>query len=185
MKMDFDSILYIAVTIVILVISALGSRRKKRAQQVQGPAASQGSGAEQGPATDGDDQIYVTEEDEPAPARQEPVWEQAINPLGRLEKILSGQFPGIESMEGESMEVRVDEEEQILEDIRRRRMEKEEEPAPSLEEIEAADTESGSQSLESLKTIKLEKGDVLELFRDPEDIKKAIIYNEILKRKDW
>jgi hypothetical protein len=178
MKMDFDSILYIVITIVILVISALGSRRKKRAQQVQGPGATQDIRS-----TDSrDDQPYGTEEEEPAPPRQEPAWEQAINPLGRLEKILSGQISGFENLEGESMEVTVDEEEQILEDIRRSRMEEE---AEEVEIETEPEPEPELQSPSPQHTIKRGKGDLLELFKDPDDIKKAIIYNEILKRKDW
>ncbi len=180
MKLDFDSILYIVITIVILVIGALGSRRKKRFQEAQA-ASAQGSDKD----TSGTDQTGSEEETYKRPA-------QTADPLSRLEQFLTGQMPEAYSMEGESLETLEDEEEKILEDIQKSRLEKEEEseeksqelsveePYRIPDEIQAGAIIPGEEGLEyDRKTRKT----LPDLFANTDEIKKAVIYNEILNRK--
>ena len=171
MKLDIDSILYIVITIVILIISGLGSRRRKKARQMQVPGSGPadpgsfepvpGDTMESGPGKSG----YATVKEPRAPAQQ-----QAASPLERLEQFLTGQFPQAESMEGESLEEQVDEEELILEQIRRER----EEP-----EVESPVEEPADYDFETEKT----QEKLPPLFENADEIKKAVIYSEILKRK--
>ena len=189
MKIDFDSILYIVITIVILVISALGSRKKKRLQQVQGHA-SRGTDAYSTDARSADtrkNESYPSDNLEPVQIRQDPVLQQPASPLERLEQILSGQVPRFESMEGESIESIVDEEEQIMEDLRKNRMDEETEKAPEGSETVTEEYEKNPEEMdaESLETMRREKEDLSGLFGSVDDVKKAIIYSEILKRKNW
>ena len=83
--------------------------------------------------------------------------------------------PPYESMEGETMEETVDEEEQILEDIRKRN---EERPAYVTED--ESENESGTESVTSAEMDG--KGNP-EFFKNLDEIKKAVIYSEILNRK--
>ncbi len=90
MKIDIDTIFYIILSIIILVVSGLGSRRRKKAQQMKQPT--------------------------PSPAR--PVTQPrqpALDPFSRLEQILTGQSQ-YGTLEGESLEVLEDEEQMIIDD---------------------------------------------------------------------
>ena len=154
MKIDIESIFFIIISIVILVVSGLGRRRKKQAQKMKNtvPASAQ-------------------------PGRQEPEELEVPNPRGsvmdpfeRLEQILTGQSR-YESMEGESLEVLDDEEEMIIdeeekilaaEDHRQERMR----PDPTAE----TEDEQEKKSVEGL-------------FGDLDEITRAIIYSEILPRR--
>ncbi len=153
MKIDIDSILYIVITIVILVISGLGSRRKKKMQQMKTPAAP-GSGL-----------FEPGETDEPQ-AQQE-----ATNPFERFEQILSGQTPKTWTMEEESPETIVDEEELIPEEIKERTQE---------EETEVWEDKTAK---EEIQTEEPEEKTLPGLFENVNEIKRAVIYNEILNRK--
>lgn len=179
MKMDIDTILYIVITLAILVFSGLSGRKKKRAQMMEAEAKASGEQEEDFYKEDyNEDQAA-----EPAPSN---IFEtlkstgsdlaHSSNPFERLEQILSGQPPVItsmegESMEGESMETLVDEEEQILADIRRRE-ESEPSRAPEIE----PETDIPETNAEGSKGI-------LKLFGNVDEIKKAVIYNEIFNRK--
>lgn len=155
MKINSDSILYIVITIALLVISGLGSRRKKKLQKM-GKSARPGTVSHSvGP-----------KEMDAASVQREP-----MNPFGRLEQILSGQTPVFENMEEESPETIVDEEVQIIEEIRERRQEIE----PEVPEDKTADEYLGIERPEV---------DTLQgLFENVSEIRKAVIYSEILNRK--
>ncbi len=145
MKIDIDSIFYVILMIIILVVSGLGSRRRKRAQQMNKPIP---SGAR--PVTKDPEEIKI-----PQPRRP------ALDPFSRLEQILTGQSP--EVMEDEELTIIDDQEEYLAE------------PVPQQEAHEpdfTAETEDdqGKKSLDGL-------------FRDADEITRAIIYSEILPRK--
>jgi len=95
MKIDIDSIFYIILSIIILVVSGLGSRRKKLRKTL--PSSAQAGTREP--------------EDIAATRPRRPV----IDPFERLEQILTGQSQ-YESMEGESLEVLEDEEQIIMDE---------------------------------------------------------------------
>ena len=90
MKIDIDSIFYIILSIIILAVSGLGSRRRKKAQQIKKPTHSVAR--------------PVTQPRQPA-----------LDPFSRLEQILTGQSP-YGTLEGESPEVMEDEEQMIIDD---------------------------------------------------------------------
>jgi len=177
MKMDIDSILYIVITLAILVFSGLSGRRKKRAQMMEAEAQ----------AAERDDSFTEEyDEDQEVDTVPSNFYEtlkstgssiaQSSNPFERLEQLLGAQSPIItssegESMEGESMETVVDEEEQILADIRRRQ-EAEPSRAPEVE----PETDIPESTAEESKGF-------LKLFGNVDEIKKAVIYSEILNRK--
>lgn len=177
--METDSILYIVITLAILVISGVSGRRKKKAQMMEAEA---NANSRQGEDSD-TEEYYEDQEVEPAPAN---IFEtlkstgsalaQSSNPFEKLEQILSAQRPIItssegESMEGESLETTIDEEEQILEDIRKRR---EAEPSRRPEAEPEMDFHSPKEE---------DKEGLTGLFGNVDEIKKAIIYSEILNRK--
>lgn len=189
MNVDIDSILYIIITIAILAISGLGSRRKKRAQQMQqaaAPPAEQASEESTGQYGGSGPVDPDAENSGPSGSAVRPPFSgPSSNPFEKLEQLLTGQFQdavsqfkapvepeaGPVSMEGESLEVTADEEEMILEHIRRDResLSKDQETEQSKDlEIEADKT--GEDTLPSL-------------FEDVDEIKKAVIYSEILNRK--
>jgi len=95
--------------------------------------------------------------------------------LEKLEQFLTGTASPYKSMEGESMESIVDEEEMILEEIRKDR----EEPVPEISgmEPEVSGTEPEDEPLQ------VTKENPEGFFKGAEDIERAIIYSEILKRK--
>ena len=182
MKADVDSILYIAITIAILVISAISGRKKKRAKQMQATATQQKEEDIFDPVDSESDTYY-----QPDPLRAETTStsQNVQNPFDRLEQFITGQFPQTQSvkespqsameetvsMEGETLETVVDEEEVIMEEIRKSR-------------------ENGYKTIREDKPSEKEyeiglsaKKNPLGLFENTDEIKKAIIYNEILKRK--
>jgi len=170
MKVDIDSILYIVITIVILVISGLGSRKKKRAQQMQAQAQASGA-AEPDPFEPVEDESSDAWDAEPVQSGTDSATQPVPNPLERLEQFISGQFPQAETMEGESLETTVDEEELILEEIRRsREQDKMEVPRETAAEQEE-------------QTEEPEKKGLPPLFDNLDEVKKAIIYSEIMQRK--
>ena len=154
MKIDIDSIFYIVLMIIRLVVSGLSSRRRKQARQMKqaAPSSSQpGTQEAEGMAVPG------------SPGA-------VLDPFERLEQILTGQSR-YETMEGESLEILEDEEQAIIDE--------EEEylaaPVPQQEEkrpMFTADTED-EQGKKSL----------YDLFGDVDEVTRAIIYSEILPRK--
>jgi FtsZ-interacting cell division protein ZipA len=153
MKIDIDSYLYIILMVIILVVSGLGGRRKKRAQKMRPLPSS----AQQG--TRESEDIEVARPRNPV-----------IDPFERLEQILTGQSR-YESMEGESLETLddeeeaiVDEEEKILAAQDHRQESKRPDPTAETED------EQGKKSLD-------------DLFGDVDEVTRAIIYSEILPRK--
>ncbi len=177
MKVDFDTIIYILITIALLAFSAIGSWRKKKLQQMRMPPT---------PAQD-QDIFEPVEGYSPSSAVRDS--EQAgssagtfgtgimgnarpsrktVDPLEKLEQFLTGTASPYESMEGESMESIVDEEEMILEEIRK----DEEEPVPEV-----------SGTLPEDEPLQVTKEKPEGFFKGAEDIERAIIYSEILKRK--
>jgi len=170
MKIDIDSILYIAIMIVVLVISGLSSRKKKRAKQMQAQAQASGA-AEPDPFEHVEDESSDARATGPVKTKTAFASQQVSNPLGRLEQFLSGQFPQVETMEGESLETTVDEEELILEEIRRSR---------EKDEMRVSEEKPAEQEEQ---TEKLEKTGIPPLFDNLDEVKKAIIYSEIMQRK--
>jgi hypothetical protein len=154
MKIDIDTIFYIILSIIILVVSGLGSRRRKQAQQMKTVAPSSAR------------PVALDPEEKKISQPRQP----ALDPFERLEQILTGQSQ-YETMEGESLEVLEDEEQTIID-------EEEEylaEPVPQQKAhppdlaYETGD-EQGKKSLGGL-------------FRDVDEITRAVIYSEILPRK--
>jgi FtsZ-interacting cell division protein ZipA len=180
MKVNFDTILYVVITIAILAISGLGSRRKKKLLQMQQPA-SPGSREDDsqpektGPASqDAFAQVrsrFADGQFGPLKPGTSPAWQTAMDPFQRLEQFITGQQPEIESMEGESLETIVDEEEMIMEEIHKSR--EETPPQPSAVAVEE----------EPMITTKPETREIPGLFQGKGEIIKALIYSEILKRR--
>lgn len=239
--MDKGSFIYIIITIAILVISGMGNRRKKQAQQLKAEqmrkqkamqlreeqmrqqqagrsrspketAAGQAKAAQRSSAT------YKARE-EPVEEPYEPMEDEFENeykipgsrlfgdqfrdltrslgqqpqspagsPFDRLEQFLTGQSPRPQprpsemstaeamSMEGESMEETMDEEEQILEEIRKRR--------ESVDSVETKDNEISEYFYDEIKDVEETVVTGLPvLFEDADEIKKAVIYSEIFKPK--
>jgi hypothetical protein len=180
MKGNFDTLIYLLITIAILVISGLGSRRKRKLQQTQAPPR---------PADIGED---------PGKQDTEPVTRTAFDELrdrfmselytpGQMEakaprmteedfievgdQPITGQQPVVASMEEEFPEKPMDEEEEILEEIRKRREET---------GYESMEKKAGAQPVQVTKD---EMPKISGLFEGANELKKAIIYSEILKRK--
>jgi predicted secreted protein len=154
MKIDLDAIFYIILSIIILIVSGLGSRRRKQAQQMKGTVPS----TAQTPAQE--------RSEIETPQARSPV----VDPFERLEQILTGQSR-YETLEGESLEVIEDEEEAIVD-------EEEEIMEPTIPEMEEktyhlpVETEADDTKM-----------DLKDLFRDVNEITKAFIYSEIFPRK--
>jgi hypothetical protein len=158
MKIDVDTIFYIILSIIILIVSGLGSRRKKRAEQAKNtmPSPEKAYG---GP-----------EERKMAQARR-----PAEDPFERLEQILSGQ-PRYETLEGESLEVIDDEEEAILDEEEAILDEEEEITEAPLFEEDDYDYDQPAESEDETETGK-------RLFGDLDEISRAVIYSEIFPRR--
>ena len=154
MKIDTNSILYIVIMIIILVISGLGSRRKKQARQMKKTAPSTAR-----PGTQNPGEIAV-----PKPRGA------VMDPFERLEQILTGQSR-YESMEGESLETLDDEEEAIVD-------EEEEYLAAQVPQQEAKQPVSTTETEDEQGKKSLD-----DLFGDVDEVTRAIIYSEILPRK--
>jgi hypothetical protein len=151
--MDIDTILYIVLIIIMLVVSGISSRRKKQAQQMKKPVPGTGPQGTEGPGVTG------TQARTPA-----------VDPFERLEQILTGR-PAYESFEGESLEVLQDEEDIPVDE----------------EEMMA---ESPPVERKAVKVVPRKEDEEEEipsypegLFRDMDEITKAVIYSEIFPRK--
>jgi hypothetical protein len=186
MKIDIDSILYIVITIAILAISGLGSRRRKKAEMEARAAAAKAAAAGSG-SEDIEAKVEYPDEDT-YPETGPETGQKYSNPFERLEQLLedgdvfSRQAPAREpaagkssgprvvSLEGESLEKTSDEEEEILSEIENRKTEVK---RPGLASVKGKIREDD------------EKADIasLSLFEGMDDVKKAIIYSEILSRR--
>lgn len=154
MKMDIDAIFYIILSIIILIVSGLGSRRRKQAQQLKAPGT---------PArTPGAADLEAGKPQRPG--------QPAMDPFDRLEQILTGQTR-YESLEGESLEDLEDEEEAIVDE------EEEIYEAPVTEV--AAQDEKPLSAREVVGTGSIVEG----LFANMDEITRAFIYSEIFPRK--
>lgn len=154
MKIDIDSIFYIVLMIILLVISGLGSRRKKKAQKMNKPLPSSAQAGTQEPV------------DLTFPKSRAPV----IDPFEKLEQILTGQSR-YESMEGESLETLEDEEQMIID-----------EKSAYLDTPVPKQQEKEPDLIEQTEDDKEEKN-IDGLFQDVNEVTRAIIYSEILPRK--
>ena len=154
MKIDIDSIFYIILMVILLVISGLGSRRKKQAQKMNKPIPSSDQPGTQKP------------EDMTFPKSREPV----MDSFERLEQILTGQSR-YDTMEGESLEVLEDEEQAIIDD-------EEEYLAAQVPVQEAKQPEFTAETEDEQEEKSLD-----DLFGDVDEVTRAIIYSEILPRK--
>ena len=154
MKIDTNSILYIIIMIIILVISGLGSRRKRQAQRMNKPlpsSAQPGMQEAEGMAVPGSRGAVM-------------------DPIDRLEQILTGQTR-YDTMEGESLEVLEDEEQAIIdEEAEYLAAQVPQQEVKQPEYTAETEDEQGKKSL----------GD---LFGDVDEVTRAIIYSEILPRK--
>ena len=152
--MDIDNIFYFILMIVLLVVSGLGSRRRKQAQKLKAPGTPAGT-----PGVP-----------DPEAGKPQGTGQPAMDPLERLEQILTGQTR-YESLERESLEVLEDEEEAIVDEE---------------EEIYEAPVNHMQDIPEDLQPVKQDPGPpkVVEgLFADLDEITKAFIYSEIFPRK--
>lgn len=153
MKIDIESYLGIIIMIIILIISGLGSRRRKQAQMKQAASSPAQPGTPKA-----DDPSY------PPSARP------AMDPFERLEQILTGQS-SYDTMEEASLEDLQDENEMIVDETPAAP------PAPVLE----SDVES--HDLNAEKEDVPQKNNLEGLFKDADEITRAVIYSEILPRK--
>jgi hypothetical protein len=154
MKIDIDSIFYILLSIIILVVSGLGSRRRKLAQQ-QRPTGTAPSGIRTG---------------EPEAFEGPQPYTRAMDPFEKLEQILTGQSR-YETLEGESLEV--------LEDVEQMNIDEQEKIPSSVDR----EVERKKPDIKAVKQDEDVKKDLGGLFGDQNEITRAIIYSEILPRK--
>ena len=154
MKIDIDSIFYIILSIIILVVSGLGSRRRKQMRQMRTSSPS--------PVQAG---IQTQDESEKSQPRQ-----SVVDPFERLEQILTGQ-PRYESLHEESMEILDDEEELIVD---------EEEKILSST---YAEQKEGKGDLASEEVDDDPGEQAIGWFQDVDEITRAVIYSQILPRK--
>ncbi len=175
MKTDLNSYLYIIITIVILIITALGRKKKKPAQQVTGQQAGQPDTetGEQG-------QFYPNEQD---------AMEKVVSdPFKRLQQMFEPEETAfiVEEEEPEMTQVKMDADaearrvKQMKEEKLQRRREDQQ-----AEMAEAFRLHTDGDLTNSLKSEESDRISVFKLFDDPEDIKKAIIYSEIINRRDY
>ena len=138
----------------MLIVSGLGSRRRKQTQQMKGPVPSSARPTAQ-------ERVEIE-----TPQARSPV----VDPFERLEQILTGQS-GYETLEGESLEVIEDEEEAIVD-------EEEEIMVTTIPEMDEV-----TYDLPEEKEDDDTKMDLEDLFGDVNEITKAFIYSEIFPRK--
>ena len=154
MKIDIDTIFYIILSIIILIVSGLGSRRRKLAQQEKKTVPSPGQAYGEGP------------EQVPVPQTRKRI----EDPFERLEYFLSGQ-PRYETLEGESLEVIEDEEETIMDE--EKQISKA--PGPAADRL--------GSNLQEARKEETARRSMRDLFGDLDEITRAVIYSEIFPRK--
>ena len=158
MKIDIDTIFYIVISILILLITGLTRRKKKATVPKTGlqNMENQDSGVSS-------DKVKAGMED------------RLTDPFERLEKLFLQPEP-VPAPEAVSLEEIVDEETEYY---------KEKEAAS-----QAPPVEQPIYSEDSTKELtQLQDKDIqdlkLDLFKDVDELKKAVIYAEILKRKEY
>ena len=185
MKADFDTIIYLLITIAILVISGLGSRRKRRLQQTQAPPRPDNAG--EGPGKTDTEPAARTAFDElrdrfmsdlypqdkmQARTRQasDEVFFETPDQPDAGQQSGAGQQPVVVTQEEEPPEEPVEEEE-IMKEIRKGR------GRPGY------GTYRGEAMMQPIETLTEEIPQITGLFEGKDEIKKAIIYSVVLKRK--
>ena len=185
MKTDLDSYLYILITIAILIIGALGSRRRKPTGNAAGePAGGNKPGEPVIPAMQ-----KAREESLPSdpferleklfvPSETTPVFRGELGedeePLDVAREIETPEM----DFEAETRRVK----EMELERKRRKQQEKTEQLAEAFGS--GIDDELISEDL--TRASKKEKEKLLpSMFDEPEDLKKAIIYSEIFNKREF
>lgn len=158
MKLDIDSIFYIVISVLILVITGLSRRKKKLSALKPGLQNMRQQGPEVSPdgATTG-------------------MEDRISNPFERLEKLFL-QPESVSSSEGVSLEELVDEETEYF-----REKEAASQAAQVEQEIPKEElTQELCQSQDKKKQYQK-----LDLFKCVNELKKAVIYAEILNRKEY
>jgi hypothetical protein len=173
MKIDIDSYLYIIITIVILIITALGRRKKKSPQQATGKTAGRPAGVQSKP------EQYESYEDSG-------VEQVTSDPFERLEQLFAPQETVVKVQEEEPETVQskmeLDAEARRLEEMEREREQRYSEKIKE-EQAEAFRIHTEGDLTAGPVQGKEEEISLLTLFDDPEDFTKAIIYSEIFNTK--
>lgn len=154
MKIDIETVFYIILSIIILAVSGLGSRRRKQAQQLKKSA----------PGT------AWSSADEPGGPGLKQQRHPVQDPFDRLEQLLTGQSR-YETLEGESLEVIEDEEGLIMDEEEKIQM------------TPAADQELKGDDISAEKEYEGDRHIEEDLFGDLDEITRAFIYSEIFPRK--
>lgn len=160
MKIDLDTIFYLIITIVILALTGLSRRKKKRpvpGQELQGMDEQEPKSPQNGRLSDTADVIS--------------------DPFERLENMFKQPEPD-DTPKVVSLEEIVDEETEYLEE-----KEAASKGKPPGEEILKEDLTKRSMQME--EEIKVRKVQKLKLFENVDELKKAVIYAEILNRKEY
>jgi len=161
MKFEIDTILYIIISIIIIAASILGRKKRKSVQQAPGQPRAEGG-------------------DETENFSFEPFSE-----VKTMFETVSGQVhPGLDDeyvLEDQPLEQIVDEEEMILEE---QKMMEEKEALMQEQVLDEEFTKEGVTDGEEAQKVSDETEDE-EFFGDPSDIRRAIIYSEILKRPEY
>ena len=171
-SIDLDSYIGIIIGIIILVISGLGSARKRKAQQASAPQA-----ASHSDETDEDE----TEPYDSGQVVAEPV-RDAQNPLETLEYLLTGR----QSFTNYNKPQFVDEEEDIVQENPQDSKIEMDPREKMISTIETTKNGTDSPVLDGIKVetdISQNKLNLNELFADMDEIKRAVIYSEIFNRK--
>ena len=186
--MDLDSILYIVIILITLIVSALGSSRRKKARQMQesGQAPAEGYDPDAGDMTEQPGSYQAAEDPftrleefltgnirtEPREQTMDPTTTMRDRPAESLE-----EDARVVSMEGESLETIVDEEAVYLEEKEAWRVQYEQaDPLAG----ETAENDDLAEDISAEQDPGTETGG---LFADPDEIRRAVIYNEIFRRK--
>jgi len=160
MNIDLDTIFYLILTIVILALTGLSRRKIKKpapGQELQGKK-------EQEPESPQNDRLYD-------------IADMLSDPFERLENMFKQPEPE-DTPQVVSLEEIADEEEEYLEGKKAASKGK-----PPGEEILKEDLTT--QSIQTEEESKVRKVQKLKLFENVDELKKAIIYAEILNRKEY
>jgi len=160
MKIDLDTIFYIVITIVILALTGLSRRKKKRpvpGHELQG--------------------MDEQESEYPQNERLSDTEDVISDPFERLENLFKQPEP-VDTPRVVSLEEIVDEETEYLEE-----KEAASKAKPPGEEILKEDYTK--QSLQMEEEIEERMNKTLKLFENIDELKKAVIYAEILNRKEY
>ncbi len=157
---DLDSFIFIIITIVILVLSGIGSARKRKARQSSGVPETQ-------------------DQDETGPGSPVP----GMDTFSRLEEMFTGRM-GFSEETGTGIPT---DEADIVEEHQPQATSQDtplpEEGIPTVEPLD--DEEESSITIYDLPDAQLgeKRLKVSELFKNMDEIKKAVIYSEIFNRK--